>query len=82
MKILPLGDIVFVGFGLPEGPRAAYVLATFSADGNSKYLYNASDGNRYSINDAHCPMLRVGTMVTVDNVSISHIRNTNRNMNF
>lgn len=56
---------LLMGNGLPEGPRAAYVLAKLP----SLVLYNAADGSSYEINDSLCPLLSIGCAINNENVS-------------
>ncbi|PIO70984.1 hypothetical protein TELCIR_07128 [Teladorsagia circumcincta] len=55
-----------LGFALPEGARAAYVLVNLS---DGIYLVNPSDGSVYSSTDAMCPLTSVGTIVAPRNKS-------------
>lgn len=58
LSLRPLG-------GLPEGPRAAYVLVHLE---DGAFLYNASDGLHYALADPLCPLHTVGLAVTQENV--------------
>lgn len=55
---------LLLGNGLPEGPRAAYVLAHVQ----TLVLFNASDGSVYDASDSLCPLISVGCAVNNENV--------------
>uniref|UniRef100_A0A914PPB6 CC2D2A N-terminal C2 domain-containing protein n=1 Tax=Panagrolaimus davidi TaxID=227884 RepID=A0A914PPB6_9BILA len=63
---LHLSAALILGQALPEGPKAAYVLV--QVENNVSLLVNPSDGNVYSISDPLCPLISIGTIVTMENI--------------
>lgn len=65
---LELEPFLVLGNGIPEGPRATYVLAK-PTKGSEYLLYNASTGDHYQVNDPLCPLLSAGCLANPENVS-------------
>ncbi|MFH4981933.1 hypothetical protein AB6A40_008642 [Gnathostoma spinigerum] len=60
-----INAFILLGSAIPEGEKAAYVLAALS---EGLLLLNPSDGNVYESRDVLCPLTSVGTAIGVANV--------------
>ncbi|XP_054706800.1 LOW QUALITY PROTEIN: coiled-coil and C2 domain-containing protein 2A-like [Uloborus diversus] len=57
--------MLLLGLGIPEGPTA-YVVTWQSS--NDVWVWNASTGDHFSVQDNHNPLQSVGCLISVDNV--------------
>lgn len=64
---LQLSSVLLLGKAMPDGPNCAFVLVQFGGD-QEHWLISPGDGHHFAPSDPNCPLISVGTVLTMDNV--------------